>query len=86
MALTGALWGIRWSSSVSDPSRYCPRLLLRDLLGLIKAAMHRTYEGYPLQRYTVLQPIVIMVRENVSQRTGQANRKKPISVMLITLD
>ncbi len=48
--------------------------------------MHGTDECHPFKGGNGLQPVVVMVCENVSQRLGKANRKEPVPIVLITFD
>ena len=48
--------------------------------------MHGAYECQPFQRPNGVQPIAVMVCQDVSNGLGQANRKKPVPVVLIPFD
>ena len=60
--------------------------MLSHLFSLIQTTMHGADEDQPFPRGLLVQPVVVVMGDNIPQCTRQTDRKKSVPVMLVSLN
>lgn len=60
--------------------------MLSHLFSLIQTTMHGTDEDQPFPRCLLIQTVVVVMGDNISQCTRQTDGKEPVPVMLVSLN